>query len=42
MQILVVVAIIQIQPMKSDGEEGSMSTIVEHGLFGPEGGQRCP
>ena len=36
MQILVVVAIIQMKPLKTDVEKGSMSTVIVHGLVDPK------
>ena len=35
-QILVVVAIIQIQSLKTEVEKGSMSTAIVHGLVDPK------
>ena len=35
-QILVVVAIIQMKPLKTDVEKGSMSTAIVHGLVDPK------
>ena len=36
-QILVVVASIQMRSLKTEVENGSMSTVLEHGLAGPKG-----
>jgi hypothetical protein len=35
-QILVVVAIIQIRTLKTEVDNGSMSTVFGHGLVGPK------
>jgi len=35
-QILVIVANIQMRPLKTEVEKGSMHTVVEHGLVGPK------
>lgn len=37
MQILVVVAIIQVRLLKAEVEKGSMRTVFVHGLAGPKG-----
>lgn len=36
MQILVVVAIIQLRPLKTEVEEGSITTAIGYGLAGPK------
>lgn len=36
-QILVVVAIIQMKLLKTEAEKGSMWTVIGHGLAGPKG-----
>lgn len=35
-QILVVVAIIQMRPLKTEAEKGSVWTVIGHGLAGPK------
>lgn len=35
-QILVVVAIIQVRSLKTEVEKGSMTTVFGHGLVGPK------
>jgi hypothetical protein len=35
-QILVVVAIIQMRTLKAEVEKGSMRTVIGHGLLGPK------
>ena len=37
LQILVVVAIIQVRILKAEVEKGSMRTAFDHGLVGPKG-----
>ena len=39
-QILVVVAIIQMRTLKTEVEKGSMWTAIGHGLAGPKGESR--
>ena len=36
-QILVVVAVIQMRTLKTEVEKGSMWTVIGHGLVGPKG-----
>ena len=38
MQILVVVAFIQMRTLKTEVEKGSMCTVIGHGLAGPKEG----
>ena len=37
MQILVVVASIQVRTLKAEVEKGSMGTVIDHGLVDPKG-----
>ena len=41
MQILVVVAIIQMRTLKAEVEKGSMGTVFGHGLLDPKAMRKC-